>query len=140
YFLLVDAASARLCLYDSSAALLATTPLPEAFTPFQAGRVAVFRAADGAFTFVDYAAGEASQFADRQTSGAGKTQWIPRGRVKLPAGLRACMQPPGSEELFCRGGDGGPLRFDGALNRISVRATSDASRSGARAVAVWIVD
>ncbi len=138
YFLLVDAASSRLCLYDSAASLIATTPLPEEFTPFPAGRVSVFRAADGAFTFVDYAAGGAWQFADRQTSGAGKTQWIPRGQVKLPAGLRDCMQPPGSAEMFCRGGDGAPLRFDGALNRLPVRATPDGSREGARAVAVWI--
>ena len=126
YFLLVDAASSRLCLYDEGAGLISTFPLPEAFTPFPAGRVAVFRGADGAFTFVDYAAGEAWQFADRQTSGPGSTQWISRGSVKLPVGLRACMQPPGSEELYCRGGDGSPLRFDVALNRVpAYRAASD---------------
>jgi hypothetical protein len=129
YFLLLDAASARLCLYDEGAALLSTFPLPEAFTPFSTGRTAVFRGADGAFTFVDYAAGEGWQFADRQTSGAGTTQWVSRGRVKLPAGLRSCMQPPGSEELFCRGADGAPLRFDGALNRVPAHraAASEAS-------------
>jgi hypothetical protein len=141
YFLLVDAASARLCLYDDGAGLISTFPLPEAFTPFPAGRAAVFRGADGAFTFVDYAAGEAWQFADRQTSGAGTTQWISRGRVKLPAGARACMQPPGSEELFCRGGDGSPLRFDGALNRVSARSLRDGNFQNAdpdaRTLAVW---
>lgn len=135
YFLLVDAASGRLCLYDSAAALIATSPLPEPFTPFPAGRAAVFRGADNAFTFVDYAAGEAWQFADRQTSGAGQTQWIPRGRVKLPAGTRACMQPPGSAELFCRGGDGSPLRFDGALNRVPAHR---ADARGGRTAAVWV--
>jgi hypothetical protein len=124
YFLLVDAASARLCLYDEGAALLSTFPLPEAFTPFPAGRVTVFRGTDGAFTFVDYAAGEGWQFADRQTSGSGATQWVSRGRVKLPAGLRSCMQPAGSDELFCRGADGSPLRFDGALNRVPAHRVS----------------
>jgi hypothetical protein len=139
YFLLVDAASARLCLYDEGAGLLSTFPLPEAFTPFPAGSAAVFRGADGAFTFINYVAGEAWQFADRQTSGTGTTQWVSRGRVKLPAGLRDCMQPPGSEELFCRGGEGSPLRFDGALNRVPVRgAAVDSSSVAARRVsAAW---
>jgi hypothetical protein len=140
YFLIVDAASARLCLYDENAGLLSTFPLPEAFTPFPAGRTAVFRGTDGAFTFVDYATGEAWQFADRQVSGAGATQWVSRGRVKLPAGLSACAQPPGSEELFCRGGDGSPLRFDGALNRIPAhlaRDARDATDPARRISAVW---
>lgn len=123
YFYLVDAASARLCLYDAEASLLSTYPLPPDFTPFPAGRAAVFRGADGAFTFVDYGTGEARQYADRQTFDAGATRWIPRGRVKLPSGVRACVQPPGSTDLFCRDAGGAPLRFDGALNRVAPRAS-----------------
>jgi hypothetical protein len=125
YFYLVDAASARLCLYDAGASLLSTYPLPPEFTPFPAGRAAVFRGADGAFTFVDYGAGEASQYADRQMSEAGASRWIPRGRVKLPAGIRDCVQPPGSTELFCRDAGGAPLRFDGSLNRVSPRTQEE---------------
>lgn len=122
YFHVVDAASSRLCLYDADASLLSTHPLPAEFTPFPAGRAAVFRGADGAFTFVDYGAGEAWQFADRQTADAGATRWVPRGKVKLPAGVRACAQPPGAVDLFCRDAAGTPLRFDGALNRVPPRA------------------
>jgi hypothetical protein len=117
-FYLVDAASARLCLYDTAAALLSTFPLPETFTPFPAARAAVFRGADGAFTFIDYGSGEAFQYSERRTTDAGAARWVDRGKVKLPAGTGDCEQPPGSTDLFCRGGDGGPLRFDGALNRL----------------------
>lgn len=122
YFHVVDAASSRLCLYDAAASLLSTHPLPPEFTPFSAGRAAVFRGADGAFTFLDYGTGEAWQFADRQTADAGTTRWVPRGKVKLPAGVRDCAQPPGAVELFCRDAAGTPLRFDGALNRVPPRA------------------
>lgn len=125
YFHLVDAASGRLCLYDADAALLSTFALPAEFLPFPAGRAAVFRGADGAFTFLDYGSGEAWQFADRQTIDAGMTQWVPRGRVKLPAGLRGCVQPAGMTDLLCRAGDGSPLRFDGALNRIPAGLRED---------------
>lgn len=125
YFYVVDAASARLCLYDENAALLSTHPLPPEFTPFPAGRAAVFRGADGAFTFVDYGAGEAWQFADRLTIDAGATRWLPRGRVKLPAGTRECVQPSGSSNLYCKDAAGAPLRFDGALNRVGLRVAGD---------------
>jgi hypothetical protein len=128
YFHLVDAASSRLCLYDADAALLSTHPLPAEFTPFPAGRAAVFRGADGAFTFIDYGSGEAYQYADRQTIEAGATQWVPRGRVKLPAGTRECAQPAGSSDLYCRDASGAPLRFDGALNRAPVRTAGEAAR------------
>lgn len=120
YFYLVDAASARLCLYDAEASLLSTYPLPSGFTPFPAGRAEVFRGADGAFTFVDYGSAEARQYVDRQTFEAGATRWVPRGSVKLPAGVQGCAQPPGSTDLFCDAG-GAPLRFDGALNRVAPR-------------------
>ncbi len=145
YFYLVDAAAARLCLYDADASLLSTYPLPPEFTPFPAGRAAVFRGADGAFTFVDYGAGEARQYADRQTFDAGATRWIPRGRVKLPSGIRDCVQPPGSTELLCRDAGGAPLRFDGALNRVPPRAPrgpaapSTGMTSGEGGGAGWIV-
>jgi hypothetical protein len=127
YFHLVDAASGRLCLYDAGAGLLSTFAMPAEFTPFPAGRAAVFRGADGAFTFLDYASGEAWQFADRQTADAGVTRWIPRGKIKLPGGLRDCAQPPGSTGLYCRGGDGSPLRFDGALNRVPAAMVDEPS-------------
>jgi len=133
YFYLVDAASARLALYDERAALLSTHPLPPEFTPFPAGRSAVFRGADGAFTFVDYGAGEAWQFADRLTFDAATTRWVPRGRVKLPAGLRECVQPAGSAFLYCRDAAGAPLRFDGALNRVALRDAGEAAETGAPA-------
>ena len=120
YFLLVDAASSRLCLYDADAALLSTFPLPEAFTPFTPGRSAVFRGADGAFTFLDYTSGEAWQFADR-LPGDGNARWVMRGRTRLPAGLRDCVQVPGSTALLCRAGRDAPVQFDGALNRVPAR-------------------
>lgn len=129
YFLVVDAASSRLCLYDAEAALLSTFPLPESFTPFSPGRAAVFRGADGAFTFLDYTTGEAWQFADRLT-GEGNARWIPRGRTRLPAGLRGCDQLPGSSALLCRIGRDTPAQFDGALNRVPARgATADGLRA-----------
>lgn len=132
YFHLVDAASGRLCLYDADAALLSTFALPAEFVPFRAGRAAVFRGSDGAFTFLDYSSGEAWQFADRQTADAGATGWIPRGRTKLAAGVRSCVQPAGSTELFCTGGDGSALRFDGALNRVAA-ASGEAESAAQRA-------
>lgn len=115
YFLLVDAASSRLCLYDTSAGLISTFPLPERFTPFPAARAAVFRGADGTFIFADYASGEAWQYADREIA-QGAANWILRARVKMPMGWRDCYQQPGSEGLACRVGNGA-ARFDGALNR-----------------------
>jgi hypothetical protein len=119
YFLLVDAASARLCLYDTAASLLSTFPLPERFTPFAAGRSAVFRGADGTFIFADYAAGEAWQYADREGP-QGNAAWVLRARVKMPVGWRDCVQQPGSEGIACRSA-AGPLLLDGALNRVAAR-------------------
>jgi len=130
YFHIVDAASARLCLYDAEGSLLSTFPLPPEFTPFAAGRAAVFRGADDAYTFIDYGAGEAWQFAERQTLDAGATRWTARGRVKLPGGTRDCVQPPGATDLFCTDASGSPLRFDGALNQVSVRRPGGEERSG----------
>lgn len=139
YFYLVDAASGRLCLYDADAALLSTFALPKEFVPFRAGRMAVFRGTDGAFTFLDYATGEAWQFADRQTADAGATGWIPRGRTKLPAGVNGCLQPAGSAELFCLDGERSPLHFDGALNKISTRPHTEkpSHRKTIAHYAVW---
>jgi hypothetical protein len=136
YFHLVDAASGRLCLYDADASLISTFALPAEFTPFPTGRVAVFRGADGAFTFLDYASGEARQYADRQTVDVGSTGWFPRGKTRLPSGLRDCIQPAGSAELFCYGADGGALRFDGALNRVPAWNASDVTAAGWQR-AVW---
>jgi hypothetical protein len=121
FFYVVDAASWRLCLYDQDAALISTFPFPEEVTSFR-GRAAVFRGADGAFTFLDYGSGEALQFADRITTDAGAARWIARGKVKLPAGLRDCVQAAGEADLLCRGAGGTPWRFDGALNRLPLRA------------------
>jgi hypothetical protein len=115
YFLLVDAASSRLCLYDTSAGLISTFPLPERFTPFPAGRAAVFRGADGTFIFADYASGEAWQYADREAA-QGAASWVLRARVKMPMGWRDCYQQPGSQGLACRIANGAS-RFDGTLNR-----------------------
>jgi hypothetical protein len=115
YFLLVDAASSRLCLYDTAAGLISTFPLPERFTPFPAGRAAVFRGADGTFIFADYASGEAWQYADREIA-QGAASWVLRARVKMPMGWRDCYQQPGSEGLACRVAHGA-ARFDGTLNR-----------------------
>ena len=123
YFLLADAASSRLCLYDADAALLSTFPLPEAFTPFTPGRAAVFRGADGAFTFLDYTTGEAWQYADRLT-GDGNARWVLRGRTRFPTGVRACVQPPGATSLLCRMGRDTPVQFDGALNRVPARGVA----------------
>jgi len=117
YFLLVDAASSRLCLYDTSGGVISTFPLPERFTPFSAGRMAVFRGVDGTFIFADYASGEAWQYADREAA-QGAANWVLRARVKMPVGWRDCYQPPGSEGLACRVG-AGAARFDGSLNRAS---------------------
>jgi hypothetical protein len=124
YFYLLDGASSRLCLYDSAAGLISTFPLPERFTPFASGRVAVFRGADGTFVFADYAAGEAFLYSDREGA-EGARAWMLRGRTKMPVGWRDCTQPPGGEEIYCRSG-GSALRFDGALNRIPAHAARPA--------------
>jgi hypothetical protein len=116
YFYLVDAASSRLCLYDSAAGLISTFPLPERFTPFSAGRAAVFRGADGTFIFADYAAGEAWLYTDREGV-EGERAWMLRARTKMPVGWRDCVQQPGQDGIACRSG-GAAMRFDGALNRI----------------------
>jgi hypothetical protein len=116
YFYLLDGASSRLCLYDSSAALISTFPLPERFTPFSAGRAAMFRGTDGAFIFADYATGEAFLYTDRE-GGEGARAWVLRAQRKMPVGWRDCAQQPGSEEIACRSG-ASALRFDGSLNKI----------------------
>ncbi len=134
HFHVLDAASARLVLHDSTGGLISTFPLPARFTPFPAGRMAVFRAGSDAFTFIDYSAGEAWQYAERRGSeGAG--EWVMRGQAKLPLGVRDCMQPPGTHELACvlgreraSGGSGvAPVRFDAALNRLPLDPESAAA-------------
>ena len=116
HFYLLDAAQGRLCLYDTAAQLISTFPLPQSVLPFIPGRMEAFRGADGAFTFLDYQSGEALQFADRQGSEGG-TDWVIRNRVKLPMGIRDCIQEPGTADLSCSMPDG-PARFDASLNRI----------------------
>jgi hypothetical protein len=66
---------------------------------------------------------------------------VPRGQVKLPGGLRDCMQPPGETSLYCQGGDGIPVLFDGALNRVELHraqamtnAPQETSGNGLRAI------
>jgi hypothetical protein len=93
----------------------------------------VFRGADGVFTFLDYASGEALQFAERQTGETGAARWVARGKVKMPAGLRDCAQSPGASDLLCRRGDGLPLRFDAALNRIPAGSAPDKRSSAPHA-------
>jgi hypothetical protein len=142
HFYLLDAAQGRLCLYDTAAQLLSTFPLPQALPPFTPGRMEVFRGGDGAFTFVDYMAGEAWQFADRQGSEGGM-DWVLRNRVKLPMGIRDCVQAPGRSTLSCAL-SGSPIRLDASLNRIESRGTAPV-RDGERLswdpdAAAWILE
>ncbi len=131
HFYLVDGAQGRLCLYDTAAQLLSIFPLPTAILPATPGRTAVFRAADGAFTFMDYMTGEANQFADRQGSEGG-TDWILRNRVKLPLGIRSCIQDAKASGIACAISDG-PAHLDASLNRIESHLTS----SNGKARLVW---
>jgi hypothetical protein len=129
HFYLLDAAQGRLCLYDTGAQLLSTFPLPQELLPFTPGRMEVFRGADGAFTFVDYFAAEAWQFADRQGS-EGSPDWVLRNQAKLPMGIQSCVQEPGRSSLACILPDG-PVRLDASLNRIEVH-TMPSARNGTR--------
>jgi len=117
HFYLLDAAQGRLCLYDTGAQLISTFPLPSILLPWAPGRMVAFRGADGAFTFLDYASGEAWQFADRQGS-EGTADWILRNRIRLPMGIRDCIQEPDSGSIACVLPDG-PARFDASLNKSS---------------------
>jgi len=141
-FYLLDAAQGRLCLYDTGAQLLSTFPLPQELQPFTPGRMEVFRGADGGFTFVDYFAGEAWQYADRQGS-EGSPDWVLRNRAKLPLGIQSCVQEPGHSSLNCVLPEG-PVRLDASLNRIEVHMMPPA-RNGTRmfwdtSASAWVLE
>jgi hypothetical protein len=134
HFYLVDAAEGRLCLYDTAAQLLSIFPLPPSALPVTPGRSAVFFAGDDGFTFIDYQTDEATQFADRQGSEGG-TDWVLRNRVKLPLGLRDCIQEPRGPGIAC-GVPDGFIHLDAALNRVD----SHLLTSNGSARIIWDAD
>lgn len=132
-FFLLDRVGKRLVLYDSSAQLLSSFPLPREIRDRGLDRVEVLWTRDGLFSFLDLGEGVVRQYMELRTPG-GHGDWRLRNTIRLPVGLEGCVWEPYFRNPCCVRGDARPpVCFDAYFNPLGPW-TGDRSATGARGI------